>query len=721
MKKSMLREAVKSLVLNTMITFGKKKNNSFVVVYHDISPTSQIKPVDFEKQIKFWLKNGFEFVSEVEELKNPKRIILTFDDAYASFEECVFPLLKKYKLPAVLFIPTDYLGKKFNDGISKKEYQDKKIISTASLKRMHKSKLVTLGCHTHRHLTLPDKNENFVKNEIEKSTQTIRSITKKSCNHFCYPLGKINAATKSIVKRAGFSYAFGLEPKSFGNQTDRLKIPRLDGNQFLSNDQLKLSMNTTLNLYFFLVELLQIKKVEPVKLLVNHFINPLFWEKIKRTQRFDMLKYLKKRQWDSMEQNKKEQAEKLYNLIKHTHNNVPYYQKIIQENKIKYSKKTIFEDIKKIPVLTQDNIKKNFETLKSKDKNYKKRNPFIAYSGGSTGRPKKFVMDKIVGMQCSAGMDLFQNWAGRDEGDYAIKLWGDASLVKKFRERLRNLILRYMTNTELVTAFDMTPKNMLNYVKKINKKRPKIIIAYVENIYELAKFIRKKNLKVHSPKGIITGSGTLFPHMKQEIEDVFCCNVFNQYGSREASAIGCSCEKQKEIHINTFNYYLEILDNNFQQVKPGETGKIHITTLDNYSMPLIRYDIGDFGTEAKYKQCRCGRGWPLITNIEGREMSMFKTKKGKVIPALFFIHHLGVLLNKEFITKYQIIQNDYDNITIKLVLTNQQKFEESKEELRSIVKKVMGKKCKVHFELVNDIKSLKNGKYLYTISKVKEE
>jgi phenylacetate-CoA ligase len=183
--------------------------------------------------------------------------------------------------------------------------------------------------------------------------------------------------------------------------------------------------------------------------------------------------------------------------------------------------------------------------------------------------------------------------------------------------------------------------------------------------------------------------------------------------------MACSCEKNEGLHLNIFNHYIEILNKELKDCGPGEIGKIYVTTLHNKIMPLIRYDIGDIAVPARSKKCSCGRGMPLIKKVEGREMSMFKTKEGKLVPGEFFIHFVGVVFNKGYISKYQVIQKDFDEILIRVVISNRKMFNNYRAKIESSILNVMGEDCKIEWEFVEEIKPSKSGKYLYTISEIK--
>ena len=84
-----------------------------------------------------------------------------------------------------------------------------------------------------------------------------------------------------------------------------------------------------------------------------------------------------------------------------------------------------------------------------------------------------------------------------------------------------------------------------------------------------------------------------------------------------------------------------------------EEGNIIITLLSNYTMPLIRYSIGDIGVYSS-KKCNCGRGIPLIKSINGRNIDYIKNAKGDMVSGLFFSGGIGIY-EKEYVLQYQII------------------------------------------------------------------
>jgi len=170
------------------------------------------------------------------------------------------------------------------------------------------------------------------------------------------------------------------------------------------------------------------------------------------------------------------------------------------------------------------------------------------------------------------------------------------------------------------------------------------------------------------------------------------------------------------MHIFEINNYIEILDDYNQSVKDGQEGRIIVTNLHNYSMPFIRYEIGDMAVLGPNK-CECENVLPTLRRIYGRIEEQFIRKDGTIVIGYFFVHLMGVVLNKGFIKKFQVIQEDYDKIRILAVL-HQILPDVEKKDIDEKIRIQMGQDCKIIWDLVDDIPKTKSGKYFYTKSLV---
>ena len=449
--------------------------------------------------------------------------------------------------------------------------------------------------------------------------------------------------------------------------------------------------------------------------LRRNIILPIYWKYIRRYKVLDYYKELRNHQWNTVEENREIQRKKLYMLIKYANQNIPYYQRVIQEYNIQFSEDTIFDDIKKFPVLTKNIIRNNFDKLyKFRDNTYYRNS-----SGGSTGEPVIFYQDKPYLEWATANKILFNEWAGRKIGDLMVKLWGSFRDALKGGQGFKGYLRQQLSGVTVLNSNRMTEKNMYEYAQRINNIKPCLILAYTSSIDEFAHFIRKNHLSIYSPQAIMTSAGVLYPEVRARIEEVFRAPVFNRYGSREVSDIACNCEKSHGLHLIPDIHYLEIVDDEGKEVKPGKSGNIIITLLTNYTMPLIRYKIGDRGILSD-KNSQCGRGLPLLESVTGRIKSTFKNKFGAYIDDDLFIRLFRL---KENIKQFQIIQEEIEYISINLVLIDETKFKDLDEdfkEINQIIWKVMGDETKIKYNIVDEIESSPSGKYMYTFSRVKD-
>ena len=415
----------------------------------------------------------------------------------------------------------------------------------------------------------------------------------------------------------------------------------------------------------------------------------------------------------AVQHNKIIQQERLYNILRYAINNIPYYANIAKENNITISKSTIFEDIKKFPLLTKDLIRKNWDSLVGDISKFKYR---TNTSGGTTGEPLKLYQDSNYYVKGEAVTMVFDEIAGYYVGDRLIRLWGSQQdILVMTKSKLKKLKNKYFKNTLFLNTYRMTKEDLFDYISKINIFKPKTIITYIHSLLELIKQAEYYNIPLNSVKSIISSTGVLTNEAKAKIQDTFKCKVFNRYGSREIGMIATSCEMEDALHINLFHQYLEILDEKENSLGENERGEIVITNLINYIMPLIRYKIEDIGA-FNYSQCSCGRGLYRLENIYGRTLEIFKTKKGTLIDGYYFANLFFFMDN---LKQFQVVQESLDEINVYITTLDGNPLSTSIEnDLIDKMQFVMGSDCNIKIFYPSIIEPSPSGKLRYTISKL---
>ncbi len=424
------------------------------------------------------------------------------------------------------------------------------------------------------------------------------------------------------------------------------------------------------------------------------------------------LKYfqeLNESQWWSADEITALQFKRLQALLSHAYQNIPYYSQKFKEARLELGDIKTLDDLPKLPILTKQDVRENLSDLVAK--NFPRSNMIPYSTGGSTGEPLQFYVTEESKQRGGAASARANSWYGYELGDKVAYLWASPRDLSAHKGKgLANKISLLVFRRIYLDAFDMSEKKMEEFARKLGQFKPKAIIAYASAAYLFAKYLRYKGIKNIKPRAVITQAEKLLPQQRQLIEEVFDCEVFDFYGSREVSAMASECPQHKGYHISAENVVLEFVKDN-KTVSPGETGKILITDLHNYAMPFIRYENGDLGVPSGEK-CSCGRGLPLMHSVEGRITDTL------VIGNKFISSPSLTLIFKDLpIKQYQLVQETKNELTIKIVKADKY-TDEHTEQILKLMQTYVGSNVKLNLRFASQIPPTKSGKYRFIISKV---
>ena len=399
-------------------------------------------------------------------------------------------------------------------------------------------------------------------------------------------------------------------------------------------------------------------------------------------------------------------------LLLHSYYNVDYYKCILDKVDIIRNGEVYLDNFRQIPILTKSIIRKYGEKLVSHD--YMTRKWRYNTSGGSTGEPVRFIQDNLYEKWGAATSYYYYKHILGIEEPVARKivLWGSERDIFQGSLGWKAKLLNWLTNTVFLNSFRMTEHDMERYLAIINFYKPDLIRGYAGSLYELCRYAKHRGIRVYTPKAVISTAETLMDEMREVIEDVFGTKVYNFYGSRETNNLAGEC-REGLLHILAFHNYVEIINWHNQPVGEGEEGRVIVTNLHNYSMPFIRYEIGDTAILGP-RRCRCGSPLPTLRKITGRITDHFVTKEGTIIHGEYFTH---LFYFKDWVKAFRVIQEDFQKIRI-LVNLKDKVNEHEKKDIEKRIKLVMGSDCQIIWEFIDDIPKTPQGKRLYTISLV---
>lgn len=398
------------------------------------------------------------------------------------------------------------------------------------------------------------------------------------------------------------------------------------------------------------------------------------------------------------------QQQEIQKLLKYAAEHTAYYREVFQGKEL---------SLKTVPILTKNILRERFGDLCSDETVL--RHAYENTSGGSTGEPVRFLQDREYFDKNVGNKILYGLLNNKYPGDKEIKLWGSERDILQGSIGWKEKLTNYLYNRILLNSFVMSPEDMKNYLAIINKQKPQQIWAYADSIYALAQYAIENDICMYNPPCIMTTAGVLYDDMRKTIQKCFPQSyICNQYGSREVGAIGTEVAGLSGIRVFDHAVYLEVVDEVTGDIRQEGTGRILVTCLTNYVMPLIRFDIGDIGTLTKDVKEREG-AFSILEELHGRVNSHIKRKDGSLIHGEYFTH---LFYGKQWIKLFQVIQEDYDRFTFRIVIKEKMRPEKiDLEQIENDAKAVVPE-AKISIEYVEEIPRLQSGKYQFVISKV---
>jgi phenylacetate-CoA ligase len=449
-----------------------------------------------------------------------------------------------------------------------------------------------------------------------------------------------------------------------------------------------------------------LKKRDWYTTLIAGLLFPLH-EHLKHHDTVTVRKQLEATQWWPPERLKELQLSRLRQLFAHAAAYVPYYQKLFQAGGFKPDEVGTLADLARLPLLDKSIIRIHTEMLKSE-----KAHSLARFNtGGSSGEPLIFYIGRERVSHDVAAKWRATRWWDVDIGDREIVVWG-SPIELGAQDGLRVLRDR-LFRTRLLPAFEMSEKKLDGFLEEISIMRPRMLFGYPSALSHIARHAdaggrRMDDLGI---KVAFVTSERLYDEQRQQISRTFGCPVANGYGGRDAGFIAHECPAGS-MHITAEDIIVEVVDEAGFPLPEGEAGEIVITHLATKDFPFIRYRTGDIGI-LDSKLCSCGRGLPILKEIQGRSTDFLIARDGKVMHGLALIY---ILRDLPWVCKFKIIQENLD-LTRVLIVANTKMELQDAENIKAAFKSRLGQAVSIVVEQVEEIPPEKSGKFRYVVSK----
>ena len=313
-------------------------------------------------------------------------------------------------------------------------------------------------------------------------------------------------------------------------------------------------------------------------------------------------------------------------------------------------------------------------------------------TSGATGMPVKLQVTGLTQLFWRAFNLRDHLWHGRDPS-------GTLAAIRKLESRNQSgwgpsIDDAYKSGRSRVLNIGHDLDTQLDWLEETS---PHYLISNSYNLYWLARRSMERGLALPGLRQALSFGSTLPEDAHEIVRRAWNVGLADVYTAEETGYIALQCPVSGHYHVQSENLIVEILGEAGRPCGPGEVGTVVLTTLHNYAMPLIRYEIGDYAEAGS--PCECGRGLPLIRRILGRKRNMLALPGGRLrwpsFPSDRWSHAAPV-------RQLQVVQESLDLIRVRVVTARELTQAEEREFLAAM-ETCLGHPFRLELERVAEI------------------
>jgi len=422
-------------------------------------------------------------------------------------------------------------------------------------------------------------------------------------------------------------------------------------------------------------------------------------------------------QWLGPEKLLENQFEQLDLVLKHAWQESPYYKKSMDNAGFNpHSEKINQALFKKLPILTRQEVQDAGDTIAAKQIPAAHGDRYNIQTSGSTGRAVQFQGTQVVRF-------FWQMFTLRDHIWQKRELGGKLAAIRWTHENegLYPGVSRKTWGNAAENAFQTGPAYLLHIKTDTDKQvkwllniQPHYLITFPSQLSVLADYFQYSESGLNNLKGLMVVGETVTDELREKCQALWGLKINDCYTCEEVGYIALQCPEHNHYHIQSENVIVEILNENDKQCQPGETGRVVITSLNNFATPLIRYELGDYAEVGE--PCPCGRGLPVLKKIKGRSRNRLALPGGgHTFPYFGDQEEYSAITTA--IRQYQIIQESLQDIEVKLVVA-ETISNEQENDLKQLLNKHLGFDFNIRITYLEQIPKGPTGKYEEFISRI---
>jgi len=429
-------------------------------------------------------------------------------------------------------------------------------------------------------------------------------------------------------------------------------------------------------------------------------------------QLYVLTEELLQNEWRERAEIQARQFAQLRSLLQFAVTHCPFYAERITSSGVNPGALESLEEFRRIPILTRRHLQDHLPRIRAK-----RLPPGTEASGelatsGSTGAPVKLRASNMSSLLWAACSLRDHIWAGVDLKGTAvcIRHFSDANKQAHTAEGRRltdwggEVAATFETGETYLQDIGQDLEDQLALLVKVN---PDALLSYPSNLNVLGQMVVERGIKFDRLKSITAISEILPDYLRKSIEAAFGARVWDLYSTVETGYIASQCPSGHGYHVHEENVLVELLDERGEPAEPGEPGRVVLTSLMNYIVPVIRYDIGDYATQIE-EPCPCGRNLMRLKEVVGRRRDQLLLPDGR----FKFATRLGGIISRAAsVREFRVIQHERDHLEV-LVVPREAFGDQQKKRITEKFREYIGFPVKITFDTVKKLERTAGGKHM---------
>jgi phenylacetate-CoA ligase len=426
---------------------------------------------------------------------------------------------------------------------------------------------------------------------------------------------------------------------------------------------------------------------------------------------------LRESEWLAPEELEQRQLDALTRLLRHAVSTVPHYRDRGEYRDAAAAGTLGVPQWRSLPVLTRSELQEEGGSLHS-DAVPEGHLPIAELvTSGSTGRPVRALATSVTNLFWRAITLREHLWHRRDLSARLAAIRADLN-----DEVAPEGVELESWGPSTAAAYRTGPCGLFSIRQDVAKQAawlveqdPDYLLTYPSNLMALAQHFAASGTRLPRLRHASTYGEALNDELRPTVRQAWGVEVFDTYSAQEIGYLALQCPRGEQYHVQSETVYLEVLDEHDEPCRPGEVGRVVVSTLHNYAMPMLRYALGDYAEVGS--PCSCGRGLPVLRRVLGRERNMWALPGGRRVWPLFGSRDWGHL---EAIRQLQLVQHDLDRVEARIVgprpLT-----EVEEDEIAGLLRKRFDYPFEVTFSYLDEIERTSSRKFEDFVSRVPTE